>query len=254
MLHQFSGATQAIKMIQQTSSKINQVPKRRPRVVVYLKTETAPTAEDFANLHDGDVALMERRWGRPIFANEATLVSSQVMLTWTEEKSIRLKKEREMPWEPGQEPTMKPDQEMDEFLSKPLYEQTQQVVLKFRDVIRQAWSGYSAALQIVQALAQVSAHIVAAENGQIELIVDDLLGTACILFLRDFAAGRLGKCANPQCPSPFFVRSRRTQKFCDVPACMVYSHRNSANNYWGRLRAKERAKSRAKSKKRMRKQ
>jgi hypothetical protein len=237
-------------MIERISSKMNQVPRRRPRLVVPLKTETGPTPEDFANLHDDEVALLERRWGRPIFADEATLVTSQMFLTWTKEKSIRLRKKAEMPWEPGQESTITPDPEMEGILSKPFNELTERVVLKFREVLRKAWSGDSTAVQYVQALAQVGAHLSAAENGQIELIVDDILGMASILFLRDFAARRLGMCANPQCPSPFFVRSRKNQKYCDVPACMVYSHRISANNYWARRRAKEQAKPKKKVKKR----
>jgi hypothetical protein len=241
---------QAVEMIEQTSSKTNQVRKRRPRLVVYLNTERGPTPEDFANLGDSDVEVLERRWGRPIFANKATLVTSQLILTWTKEKSMRIQEMRRMPWEPGQEPIVEPDPDRDGFLSKPFNEQTQQVVLRFREVLRQAWSGDSTALQRVQALAQAGANLVAGKNGQIELIVVDLLEAACILFLRDLSAGRPGICANPQCPAPFFVRSRKNQKFCDVPACMVHSHRNSAYNYWARRRAKEQANSKKKVKKR----
>jgi len=241
------------KMIEQNSSKINQVTRRRPRLVVYLKTETGPTPEDFANLNDGDVAQLEKRWRRPIFANNTgntDLVTSQRFLTWTPEKPMRWKKEQEIPWEPGQEPTIKPDQEMHEFFSKPLNEQTQEVVLRFRDKLRQAWSGDSAALGTIRLLAQANADLALSEHGQVELIVNNLLGAASILFLRDIAAGRLGVCANPHCPSPFFVSSRRTQKFCDVAACMVYSHRLSAKKYWDRLRGKVQAKSRKRKKNR----
>ncbi len=241
-------------MIEQISSKMNQVRKRRrSRLMVYLKTEMGPTAEDFANLNDGDVAQLERRWGRPIFKSEESLVTAFVLLTWTAEKEMQQQKEREAPWDPGQELPWKPDPVRDEFLSKPFNERTQQVVLIFRDVLRQAWKGDLAARQIVQVLAQVSAKIVAAENKQIELIPDGFLGIACIVFLSDFAAGRLGVCTNPQCRSPFFVRTRSTQKFCDVPDCMVYSHRLSANNYWSKVRAKARGKSKAKSNTRVKK-
>jgi predicted RNA-binding Zn ribbon-like protein len=139
---------------------------------------------------------------------------------------------------------------MDEFIYKSLPEQTQQLVSKFRHMLREAWRGDPFALQIVQQLAQASARIVVAKNGQLELVIDDLLGTASILFLHDFSAGRLGICANPHCPSPFFVRSRRTQKFCDMPVCMAYSHRVSANNYWARRKEKEQAKSKKRMKNR----
>jgi hypothetical protein len=234
-------------MIEQISSITDQTPKRRPRLAVYLKFGRGPTPEDFANLDDSDVGFLEKRWGRSI-ATEDDLVVFQIFLTFDPEESLRQRKEIET-WKSGQEyPWFASDRTMKEFLSKPLPEKTQQVVSKFRDLLRQAWRGDSAAVRRIQTLAQVSSKIVAIENGQIELILDDFLGTACMLFLRDFAASRVGICANPQCPSPFFVRSRRTQKFCDVPACMVYSHRLSANNYWSRRREKEGAK----SKKRMR--
>lgn len=186
-------------------------------MVVYLKSERAPTHEDVANLHDSDVARLERLWGRPIFADEVALVAFETVITF-------------------------PAQVGGEFFSKSLKEQSEQVVLRFRDLLRQGWSGDPAALERIGLLAQAAARIVPAENGQLELVVDDLLGMVSILFLRDFAAGRLGKCANPDCRSPYFARSRKTQRFCDEPVCMVYSHRISANNYWSRRRAKEQLK------------
>jgi predicted RNA-binding Zn ribbon-like protein len=76
------------------------------------------------------------------------------------------------------------------------------------------------------------------------------LGTACILFLRDFSAGRLGICVNPHCPSPLYVRSRRTQKCCDVPICQVYSHRTSANKHWRTRKEKQKVQSKKRIKKR----
>jgi hypothetical protein len=237
-------------MMTQISSEINQVTKRRPRLVVYLKTETGPSPEDFANLNDGDIAQLERRWGRAIFASQAELGGDFMLLSMTAEKLIQQKKEREMPWEPGQELPGKPDEEMPELVSKPFNEQTKDVVLKFRDVLRQAWGGDQAALGTIRLLGQASANLALTKHGQIELIVNDLLGMTCILFLRDFGAGRLGLCANPQCPSPFFVRSRRTQKFCGLAACMVLSHQVSANKYWNRHREKVLAKSKKGLKKR----
>jgi hypothetical protein len=224
-------------MMAQISSEINQVTKRRPRLVVYLKTETGPTTEDFANLHDSDIALLERRWGRPI-ATESELVVFQNHFTWRKEYGTTGKIGEEF------------ISGMAEFMSKPLPEKTRQVVLEFREVLRRAWRGDPAAAHRIEAIAQVSARILVTKNGQFELIIDNLLGMASILFLRGFSTGRLGICANPHCPSPFFVRSRGTQKFCDMPVCMVYSHRISANNYWARHREKAQVKSKKRVKKR----
>jgi hypothetical protein len=134
-----------------------------------------------------------------------------------------------------------------EFLLKPLAERKRQTVFEFRDSLRQAWIGDPEALRkitnVVQIfLAQSGANLISNKKGELELTADSAVLIACILFLRDFGAGRLAMCANPDCTSPFFVRSRRTQKFCDVPACMVYSHRLSANRYWANCREKQRAK------------
>src|ERR1700730_16219323 len=95
------------KMVEQSSSEINQVTRRRPRVILYLRAEDGPTPEDFANLTDGDVARLERRWGRPIFASEAALVASHYFLFLTPEKTIQQRKDQEA-WQPGQEWTVTP--------------------------------------------------------------------------------------------------------------------------------------------------
>lgn len=220
-------------MIEQTSSEINQVARRHPRVVVYLKTESGPMHEDLANLHDDEaVALLERRWGRPLLQEKDGIMSlTMMLLTLFGGKSLILEPSRETRRE-----------RIKELTSKPIDEQKRLIVFRFRELLRQAWGGDTAAFKDIQSLAIADTNFTIAQNGQLELIVENPLAKVCILFLRDFGAGRLAVCANPSCASPFFVRSRRTQKFCDVPACMVYSHRVSANKYWADCREKKRAK------------
>src|SRR5262245_62070011 len=36
---------------------------------------------------------------------------------------------------------------------------------------------------------------------------------------------KMTKCANPDCPSPYFLRHKKTQRFCDRPACIAYGQR-----------------------------
>lgn len=48
-------------------------------------------------------------------------------------------------------------------------------------------------------------------------------------------------CANPECPSPYFLKSRKTQRFCDRPACIACGQREHKLNWWRRVGAKRRA-------------
>ncbi len=43
---------------------------------------------------------------------------------------------------------------------------------------------------------------------------------------------RMTRCANPECPSPYFLRSKKTQRFCERPACAAYGQRQHKLNWW----------------------
>jgi hypothetical protein len=62
------------------------------------------------------------------------------------------------------------------------------------------------------------------------------------LYLLDSGAGKIGYCENPGCPTPYFVKRRRTQKLCELGPCTDWAHRRDALKYWnqtgeGRRRA-----------------
>jgi hypothetical protein len=122
----------------------------------------------------------------------------------------------------------------------------QELLVKFRDVLRQAWQNPSdtIALGVLRNLA-IGHTKWQSVAGRLEIVVEDMLARVCVLFLRDHAAGRLAVCANPKCKSKFFVRSRKTQKFCEVPECLVVGHRTSTQNWWetkGRLKRAKKGK------------
>ena len=71
-------------------------------------------------------------------------------------------------------------------------------------------------------------------NGGIQLIPDSLWSTICMLFLRDHAAHKTGFCANPECANPYFLRKRRTQKYCEAGPCVAYAQRRYSLSYWNR--------------------
>jgi hypothetical protein len=54
----------------------------------------------------------------------------------------------------------------------------------------------------------------------------------CMLLLRDHAAGKTAVCANPECPAPYFLKSRKTQKICEAGDCVAWAQRNYALKWW----------------------
>ena len=67
---------------------------------------------------------------------------------------------------------------------------------------------------------------------RIEVKPDQLWQTAFLLFMRDRAQGKTAVCENPECPAPYFIRKRRTQKFCEAGPCVEYGARLRANKWW----------------------
>jgi hypothetical protein len=53
-------------------------------------------------------------------------------------------------------------------------------------------------------------------------------------------APQMAKCENPECPSTYFLRGRKTQRFCDRPACIAYGQREHKRKWWNQNRGKRR--------------
>jgi hypothetical protein len=47
-------------------------------------------------------------------------------------------------------------------------------------------------------------------------------------------APRMAICKNPDCPSPYFLKSRKTQQFCDRTACLAYGQRAQKLEWWNK--------------------
>jgi hypothetical protein len=84
---------------------------------------------------------------------------------------------------------------------------------QFQDVLRSAWKGDDKSIHAIQNRAGYLSPLWMGTQ-KIQIAVDDLQQLLCLLFLRDRAAGKIAVCANPDCPAPFFVRSRKGQRFC----------------------------------------
>jgi hypothetical protein len=53
---------------------------------------------------------------------------------------------------------------------------------------------------------------------------------------------KMAICANPDCPQKYFLKGRKTQRFCDRPTCAAFGQRQHKKNWWhthrGELRTK----------------
>ncbi len=137
-----------------------------------------------------------------------------------------------------------------------------------QSLLRRAWQGDAAAIVPLQTVGVKSDSILqterAIEEAQprveasvlargIELTASDLWSFICVLFLRDHAAGRTGVCVNPDCPAPYFLKRRRTQKFCEAGTCVAHAQRQYALRWWNIEGKKRRARKQAKAKRRKQK-
>jgi hypothetical protein len=111
--------------------------------------------------------------------------------------------------------------------------------LNVRDNLRAAWRGDEHVLASYQ---RSMATIITPTKKHIEIKTHDFLGTITLLFLRDYWAGRIGICANQKCPNPYFIRKRKTQKYCEAGPCTGEAQRQQKLNWWnrvGKIRAKK---------------
>lgn len=64
---------------------------------------------------------------------------------------------------------------------------------------------------------------------------------------------KMAICENPGCPNKYFLKERKTQRFCDVPACAAYGQREHKRKWWSE-HGKEWKESRVGSRRKGRKQ
>jgi len=94
-------------------------------------------------------------------------------------------------------------------------------VQPFQHLLQKAWSGETYAISkmakdesVPVQWRYVTVPVVAVSKRHIDIAVVDLWNLVRLLFMRDYAAGRTKVCANPDCPSPYFLQRRRGQKYC----------------------------------------
>jgi hypothetical protein len=115
--------------------------------------------------------------------------------------------------------------------------------LELQEKLRDAWRGNDDAFQYIRN--SITKHMKTTweiRKGRIEVSADDLWSTVCILFLCDHAAHKTAICANPDCQSPYFIKKRTTQKFCESGPCTEYAQRQYALKWWNRTGKQMRSK------------
>jgi hypothetical protein len=127
-----------------------------------------------------------------------------------------------------------------------------QTALSMQTLLREAWKGDALAVEQIQF--GISHHplqevfgpprltVAPSAKGMI-LYAKDLWSFVRVTFLVD-SERRLTKfCGNPECPMPYFIASRKDQKYCERGACTTYAQRKYALGWWERkgyeLRAKK---------------
>jgi hypothetical protein len=93
---------------------------------------------------------------------------------------------------------------------------------RFRDYLRQAWKGNEEVLE--QMLVDLRAPLRVQPAG-LEITVEDLWTLIRLLFLRDWLDGRAKVCDSPDCPAPYFLASRKGQKFCSQRCAVLVNVR-----------------------------
>lgn len=110
----------------------------------------------------------------------------------------------------------------------------QREVLSILHDFRRAWRGEEDAVRWVQHFLDQANFSFTVQRGQVTMEPKSLLYTICLLFLRDYTAGKTAICANPNCHSPYFIQKRRTQKYCMAGPCTEQAQREQKRLWWER--------------------
>jgi len=104
------------------------------------------------------------------------------------------------------------------------------------------WDLHKGYVGLLQEQIEEGTRVVVLPSGDVVLRTVDPWTFICFLFLRDFTAGKLGLCGNPDCPAPHFRKKRITQRFCEQGPCVAYAQRQYSLNWWNREGKKRREK------------
>jgi hypothetical protein len=118
-------------------------------------------------------------------------------------------------------------------------------------ILRESWRGSPSDIVFLEGTVEegIEANVLV-HNASVELSTKDLSPFINFLFLRDLAAEKIDICQNPDCLTPYFVKRRTTQKFCNSTACAAFAARTYAKRWWDARGSRVRKKNRRKQRRR----
>jgi hypothetical protein len=125
----------------------------------------------------------------------------------------------------------------------------------FQEMLRRAWDSDSINIVDLEYHVEENMHVsVLVHVGSVSLRTKDLWTFICFLFLWDRAAEKIGVCAHPDCPAPYFRKKRNTQKYCEAGPCTQFAQQQYSLDWWNRIGNKRRLEKLAKRNRRKRRE
>jgi len=95
-----------------------------------------------------------------------------------------------------------------------------------QNTLQEAWKGNARELRNMRKQVQRKLRVgPTVEAGRIGFVTEQLWPFVCMLFFRDYAAGKTKVCANPDCPHPYFLKERKGQMYCSHPCAVLINVR-----------------------------
>lgn len=111
-----------------------------------------------------------------------------------------------------------------------------------QSLLKYAWrSGDERALAAIDKYLSDGLPVHVEVDGRLRVYVASVQRLILMLFLRDQGEGKTAICANPDCPAPYFLKSRKTQKICEAGECVAWAQRNYSLKWWRENRKKKTA-------------
>lgn len=113
-----------------------------------------------------------------------------------------------------------------------------------QNMLRQAWSWDFEDLASFTENLSGDDFKVTLRNAGLVISTDSLEEFIELLFILDAKKNKTGSCANPHCVAPYFIKKRKTQKYCEAGPCVSYAQRQAALRWWNKEGRKRREKRR----------
>ncbi len=109
--------------------------------------------------------------------------------------------------------------------------------LEARDHLRAMWRRRDKPNNDVWNLARFLTDLEVVKHG-VAFVISNLWVAIPMLFLKDQERNRTAICINRKCPRPYFIRRRKTQKYCEAGPCLARAQREQKREWWKRNRGK----------------